>query len=288
MTSPHADLSRAIFSGWRGELDVFLSRLGDHIYVYVLCRPDQTPFYVGKGVNRRVFAHESEARQKHPIGESNPLKCNVIRKIERNGDSVFYVIDSAFARERQQASLEREAELIAAIGRLHEGGPLTNLAGGVGSAAGSSPLSVARHEATLSGNPEDNPERAVLNRFLQAIGPVRSVPIKPAGQIARILPSTPHPSPRKPSLRCAYALVASASAHAVTLEPGVRIPRSFVHEGVEGVVENGVSRDILKAGMADLVASSDPKQEKYALSSRQIETVTNLLGHKALEQRGLI
>lgn len=288
MITQHAELSDAIFFGPRGKLENFLSSLKDQAYVYVLCRSDRTPFYVGKGVNRRVLAHEAEARQNHPIGESNPFKCNVIRKIHRSGGAVFYAIDSVFPRHREQESYQREAELIGRIGRLHEGGTLTNLAGGVGRAAGSSPFSVARHEATLSGTPENNTERAVLNRFLQAIGPVRSVPIKPVCQIARILPSTPHPSPRKATLRCAYALIASASAHGLVLEPGVRIPRSFVYEDVEGVIENGVSRDLLKAGMADLIPSADPKREEYALSSGHIEIITHLLEEEMLEERGLI
>ena len=288
MTGPRIELANAAFVGPREKLEGFLTVMSDLTYVYVLCRPDETPFYVGKGVNRRVFAHESEARQDHPLGESNPFKCNVIRKIHRSGHSVLYAIDSVFPRDREQDCLEREAWLIGQIGRLHEGGTLTNLAGGVGRAAGSSPFSVARHEATLSGEPEDNPERAVLNRFLQAIGPVRSVPIKPVDQISRILPSTPHPSPRKPTMRCAYALIASASAHGLMIEPGVRIPRSFVYEGVEGVIENGVSRDLLKAGMAELVQSTDPKLEQYALSASHVGLIEDLVGAEALEERGLI
>jgi hypothetical protein len=288
MRGAHPALEGAAFFGDRAALERHLVALSGQSYVYVLCRPDRTPFYVGKGVNRRVLAHEAEARQNHPVGETNPFKCNVIRKILRQGGAVLYAIDSAFPREREQACLEREAELIARIGRLHEGGTLTNLAGGVGRAAGASPFSIARHEATLSGVPEDNPERAVLNRFLQGIGPVRSVPVKPVGQIARILPSTPHPSPRRPTQRCAYALIASASAHGLMLEPGVRIPRSFVHEGVEGVIENGVARDILKAGMAELVPAPDPRAELFALSSRHIALIVDLVGAEALVDRGLL
>ena len=288
MSGPHPELDRALFVGPRPELERYLVTLSGHSYVYVLCRPDRTPFYVGKGVNRRVLAHEAEARQNHPIGETNPFKCNVIRKILRQGSTILYAIDSVFPREREQASLVREAALIARIGRLHEGGTLTNLAGGVGRAAGSSPFSVARHEATLSGEPEDNPERAVLNRFLQGIGPVRSVPVKPVGQIARILPSTPHPSPRRPTPRCAYALIASASAHGLTLEPGVRIPRSFVYEGVEGVIENGVARDLLKAEMAQLAPAADPRAEHFALSADHIALIVDLIGEEALVDRGLL
>ena len=288
MSGPHPELEGAVFVGPRPELERYLGTLSGDSYVYVLCRPDQTPFYVGKGVNRRVLAHEAEARQNHSIGETNPFKCNVIRKILRQGSTILYAIDSVFSREREQASLEREAILIARIGRLHEGGTLTNLAGGVGRAAGSSPFSVARHEATLSGEPEDNPERAVLNRFLQGIGPVRSVPVKPVDQIARILPSTPHPSKRRPTPRCAYALIASASAHGLTLEPGVRIPRSFVYEGVEGVIENGVARDLLKAGMAQLVPAADPRAEHFVLSAHHIALIVDLIGEEALVDRGLL
>lgn len=288
MSGLHPELDGAVFLGPRPELERYLVTLSGYSYVYVLCRPDQTPFYVGKGMNRRVLAHESEARQNHRIGEPNPFKSNVIRKILRQGSTILYAIDSVFPREREQASLEREAALIARIGRLHEGGTLTNLAGGVGRVAGSSPFSVARHEATLSGEPEDNPERAVLNRFLQGIGPVRSVPVKPTGQIARILPSTPHPSPRRPTPRCAYALIASASAHGLTLEPGVRIPRSFVYEGVEGVIENGVARDLLKAEMAQLVPAADPRAEHFVLSADHIALIVDLIGEEALVDRGLL
>lgn len=52
-------------------------------YVYVLARPNGTPFYVGKGAGRRIFGHENEAKtgcQCH--------KCRVIRKIWRNGGEV--------------------------------------------------------------------------------------------------------------------------------------------------------------------------------------------------------
>lgn len=288
MTGQGNELANAAFTGSRDKLEAFLSALGDQTYVYVLCRPDRTPFYVGKGVHRRALAHEAEARQNHPIGESNPFKCNVIRKILNSGNSVLYLIDSVFPRNREQDCLEREAWLIGRIGRLHEGGTLTNLAGGVGRAAGSSPFSVARHEATLSGSPESNPERAALNRFLQGIGPVKSVPIKPISQIARVLPSTPHSSPRQPTARCAYALIASASANGIQLEPGVEIPRNFIHEGVEGVIENGVSRDLLKAGMADLIPSPEPREERYMLSADHIALITDLVGEEALEDRGLI
>jgi len=177
--------------------------------------------------------------------------------------------------------------LIRQHGRLHEGGYLTNLAGGVGNMSGPAPFSLARHAATLSGEPDNNPERTTLNRFLQGIGPVASVPVKPIGQLARVLPTTPHPSPRKPTLRTAYALIASASAWGLQFSAGVKIPRRFNFEGVDAIIENGVARDILKAGMANLIPSTDPSAEQFTLSEQQIAIIVSLVGREMLSARGL-
>jgi uncharacterized protein len=276
------------FSGSRSDARKYLSYISGRHYVYILCRPDGQPFYVGKGLNLRALEHEAEARRNHPFGESNPFKCNVIRKIIRNGGDIIYRIDSIYEIDHQFLCLEREAALILEHKRLHEGGYLTNLAGGVGNMSGAAPFSLKRHAATLSGEPEDNPERLVLNRFLLSIGPVESVPVKPAGQISKILPSTPHPQPREPTPRCAYALIASASAVGLQLSAGVQIPRSFTYQGVKGVLENGVSRDLLKAGMAKLIPETDPAEEKYELNSTQLSLLVSLLGREHLVERGLL
>lgn len=277
-----------LFEGDRAAADAFLRTIGGRFYVYVLCRPGGAPFYVGKGLNRRALEHEAEARRAHPIGESNPFKCNVIRKIIREGGSVHYRVDSAFDLHEQLSCLEREAALIQQHRRLHEGGCLTNLAGGLGNMSGAAPASLERHAATLAGEPVDNPERATLNRYLRSIGPVDSVPVKPIGQLKPILATTPHPSPRQPKLRNAYALIASAAAHGVTIIAGARIPRRFRYEGVEAIIENGVARDILKAGLAELQPSRDPRDEVFVLHDQQAQLIIELLGRPALEVRGLL
>ena len=63
-------------------------------------------------------------------------------------------------------------QLIGMIKRLHEGGPLTNRDPGGGSIGGRAPASADRHSATLGGIPTDNPDRAVLNRFVLSIGQI--------------------------------------------------------------------------------------------------------------------
>ena len=277
-----------LFEGDRAAADAYLRTIAGNFYVYVLCRPNGCPFYVGKGINRRALEHEAEARRNHPVGETNPFKRNVIRKVIRDGEQIVYRVEAIYDLADQQGCLEREAFLIKTHGRLHEGGCLTNLAGGLGNLSGAAPHSLARHADTLSGEPADNPERATLNRFLLSIGSVGSVPVKPIRQISRILPTTPHPQPRSPTARCAYALIASASASGQQLGPGVCLPRAFFYQGVEAIIENGVSRDIAKAGMADLVTSEDPRREAFRLSADHIALLATLVGKTTLTERGLI
>lgn len=55
-------------------------------YVYVLLRPDGEPFYVGKGLGKRIFSHEAEARNT----TLRTHKLNVIRAINRHGGKLGY------------------------------------------------------------------------------------------------------------------------------------------------------------------------------------------------------
>ena len=77
-----------------------------------------TPFYVGIGQGTRLFAHEEEARDPARTG----AKVEMIRSIWAKGGEVVRTIDSVHGAE----PCDREEELINYIGRLAEGGPLTN------------------------------------------------------------------------------------------------------------------------------------------------------------------
>ena len=94
-------------------------------YVYILCRPDGSPFYVGKGSRNRVFDHDAEARSGHKCH-----KCNVIRKVWRNGGAVQRYI--LLETTNEQEALDYEVELISLYGL----NTLTNVTAGGEGASG--------------------------------------------------------------------------------------------------------------------------------------------------------
>lgn len=79
-------------------------------YVYVLCRPNGKPFYVGKGTRDRIFQHDAEARK-----GCDCHKCRVIRKIWRNGGEIQRY--KVFTTDDEQEAFSYERELIALHGR---------------------------------------------------------------------------------------------------------------------------------------------------------------------------
>lgn len=270
--------------GTQAECKLFVrSRTG--FYTYILRRPDGRPFYIGKGIGDRVFAHENEARHANDR-RSNAYKLNVIRSIWKAGDAVSYEID--FLSHDENSVHTRETRLISSFKRLHEGGPLTNLAAGGGSLSGAAPISKEKHMATLSGFPANNPERAILNSFVLSIAPMRSVILKPISQFSVKATQRYPEKSMTPTMRQAVALVAAASSNGVFLDVACSIPRRVVVDGIPGFVENGVACDIATTGMANVVPTSNPADEIFELSAAQARTVTGLLGLKKCVDLGVV
>lgn len=92
-------------------------------YVYVLSRPNGTPFYVGKGVRARIDFHEWSASR----GERTH-KANLIRKIWACGEIVAKTKVAVGLSHEQATQLERD--LIVGYGRTSNGGVLVNLTDG--------------------------------------------------------------------------------------------------------------------------------------------------------------
>lgn len=254
-------------------------------YLYILRRPDGRAFYVGQGAGPRAFFHENEARHANNW-KTNDHKLNVIRSVWKAGQALVYEID--FVSGDLSAINDRETELIKLYGRLHEGGLLTNRAPGARSLQEASPFSKAKHAETLSGEPENDPERAALNKFVLAIAPMRSSVLKPLRRSIIPKATQRNRATFPQSLRQAAALAASAAANGVMLNEACTLTRRVEVDGVKGFIENGVSCDILVSGMATLISASDPLDEVFELTAEQVKMVCGLIGLRKCMDLGLL
>lgn len=250
-------------------------------YVYVLCRADGTPFYVGKGVNHRCFHHEAEAANTERLTH----KLNLLRAMRRRGEAVRYCIESAFDTENEAHA--RERQLIALFGRHDQRrGPLTNQTDGGEGAFNPSEESRERRRQSLWGEADDE-ERRVANRWFRTLCDVRSVPIKALGK--RFAPERLYANRASLGMtdRQAAALVASAVANRVRLEPGAVLPRLFTVDGIAMAIENGVGRDMLSSGMVRL-ANAAVGAETLELTHGGYRFVVSELGRQMLEDAGVL
>lgn len=255
-----------LITGSKEQVQNFLKRDLHEFYVYVLYQPDKTPFYVGKGCGDRVFQHEYEANHSQFC---NPYKINTIKTIKNNGGEIIYGIDSVFMEEK--LALNRERELIQEIGRP----PLTNLTDGGEGFKNLDPRSWEKHMNTLYGDVGDDP-RSIINRTFQEFAPVKSVPIKPLKGF-KAVSLAPHPRPHGYSPREAAALFISSVFNGVLIEDGAIIPRLVKIKGIDGIIENGVGRDILVAGWAKIIPNEDPKLEQFKLTKTGVEALRRYL-----------
>ncbi len=241
-------------SGARRALSV-----GKPFYVYVLCRPDGSPFYVGKGVGLRVFDHEAEARNTNSLTH----KLNLIRSLHRRALQVRYHIDAFF--DDETSALAHERDLISHIGRHDlKRGPLTNQTDGGEGTSNPSEESRQRRRDSLWGDAAD-PERQIANRYFQLLTPVRSVPIKSVASFRKAAGLWKNDDTIGMTRRQTAALLASAIENRVLLEPGALISRRLRIDDVEFIIENGVGRDMISSGMITL-ANATPTNELLRLT----------------------
>ena len=256
----------------KNEIEALLASSTARHYVYHLLRPDTTPFYVGKGQNRRIFDHEREAK-----GVGRNYKLNTIRQITALGHSLRYTIVAFYDSEEE--CLAHEVSDIKRIGRHDlKTGPLTNLTDGGEGTSGMYHLY----------GPDAPGERGIANRFFEKLcKETRSVPVRPMSEFEPIA-LAPHRKAKTPSKRMAAALAASAIANRVLIEPGCEVPRRMLVEGTVMLIENGCGASILESGMATLLPGLSAGNEIFVLHQYGVDQLIALSNKDLLLDAGVL
>lgn len=259
------------------EARAWLSRHERH-YVYILARSCGEPFYVGKGYGLRALQHEADARG----STVRTHKLNVIRKL-RSSEGLCYALLEA---DSHACALKLEMDLIERIGRAHKGsGPLTNQTAGGEGTLDPSEESLERRRGTLAGEGEDE-VRNSINRWFARLSQVGSVPVKPVETRYRIDGLWRNRDTFAVSERQAAALTGALIATNTELKTGAVIPRRFRVENDEVIIENGVGRDLLSSGMAELVDGTKG-YETLRITTLGVTAICNLIDAQLLVSSGL-
>jgi hypothetical protein len=88
-------------------------------------------------------------------------------------------------------------------------------------------------------------------------------------------------------VRQAVALVASAAVNGVNLDAICRIPRRVTIEGVVGLIENGVSCDILTSRLGTIISAADPADECFELTPEQARKAIGFVGFRKCADLGI-
>ncbi len=127
----------------------------DDFYVYMYCKPDGTPFYIGKGKEDRWEHHIKQAKKQRTT-DSNKLKINTIRKILKQGqEPLIKFIDTDLSEDQ---AFELEQFMIGWIGRFDLGtGTLTNMTNGGEGSVGRIVTEKERKERSIRSSGKNNP-----------------------------------------------------------------------------------------------------------------------------------
>ncbi|HVR89921.1 MAG TPA: hypothetical protein VHG29_02355 [Novosphingobium sp.] len=177
--------------------------------------------------------------------------------------------------------------MIAELGRHDlKLGQLTNQTDGGEGTSNPSEEGRQRRRDSLWGDAAD-PERQTINRWFQRLMPVRSVPIKPAASFKRAAGLWKNDDTIGMKPRQAGAIVATALANGVLLEPDCLLPRRLEVDGVEYIIENGVGRDMVSNGMVE-VHSGPVTHEVLRLTTAGYAFVVSTFTEETLIDAGVL
>lgn len=125
---------------------------------------------------------------------------------------------------------------------------------------------------------------------MASIVQVDSTPLKPRSKYtgSRVRHTTGTTRARAPKPRSAASLAISASLNSGSLRAGDVIPRCFIYDGIRGILENGVSNDIVGTGLAVVIPASDPAEEQFRITRSGEQIIWTLLGRDLLSTLGLL
>jgi hypothetical protein len=72
------------------------------------------------------------------------------------------------------------------------------------------------------------------------------------------------------------------------MDGACQIPRRLDVEGVAGLIENGVSCDLLSSGSVTLLPAHRPEDEQFSLSAPQARAVVGLIGQRKCVDLGVL
>ena len=115
---------------------------------------------------------------------------------------------------------------------------------------------------------------AIAQCFVETAQPIESNPFKLAAKFDD-KPVTPKPYGNKAmTARESIAVLMSAKQHGLTVGEGVKIPRTFMFDGKQIVIENGAARDARAGGWVDFIESRlNPSQGHFVFNPDGFRTL---------------